>query len=48
MCMPKETRRKLHANVRKCAFVGDSATRKQYKVYDQVNKLVTLSRDVEF
>ena len=46
--IPKETRRKLDANVRKCAFVGYTATTKQYKLYDHVNKKVTLSRDVEF
>ena len=46
--VPKETRRKLDANLPKCVFVGYTATTKQYNLYDHVNKKVTLSRDVEF
>ena len=47
-CVPKETRRKLDANVCNCVFLGYTATTKQYKLYDHVNKKVALSRDVKF
>ena len=46
--VPKETHRKLDANARHYVFVGYTTTTKQYKLYDPVNKKVTLSRDVEF
>ena len=46
--VPKENRKKLDPNAKKCVFVGYATTTKQYKLYDPVKKKVTLSRDVEF
>ena len=46
--VPKETRRKLDANARRCMFIGYALTCKQYRLYDPVSKQLIISRDVVF
>ena len=47
--VPKETRRKLDPNARKCIFIGYALTCKQYRLYDPISKRLTvISRDVIF
>ena len=46
--VPKETRRKLDPNARKCIFIGYALTCKQYRLYDPISKRLIISRDVIF
>ena len=46
--VPKESRRKLDPNARKCIFIGYALTCKQYRLYDPVSKRLIVSRDVVF
>ena len=41
-------RNKLEARSRKCIFLGYSTTSKAYRLYDEENKKIVLSRDVIF
>ena len=44
--IPKENRKKLDPNAKRCVFVGYATTTKQYKLHEPITKKVTLSRDV--
>jgi hypothetical protein len=46
--IPKEQRNKLDTRNRKCIFLGYSNTTNAYRLYDEVNKKFSLSRDVIF
>ena len=46
--VPKETRRKLDPNARKCIFIGYALSCKQYRLYNPVSKRLIISRDVVF
>ena len=46
--MSKEQRKKLDDKGEKCIFIGYRSESKAYKLYDQVNKKIIISRDVEF
>lgn len=46
--IPKVHRNKLGARSRKCIFLGYSNTSKAYHLYDEVNKIFIVSRDVIF
>ena len=46
--VPKETRRKLDPNARRCVFIGYALTCKQYPLYDPVSKQLKVSRDLVF
>jgi len=46
--IPKVHRNKLGARNRKCIFLGYSNTSKAYRLYDEVNKIFVVSRDVIF
>ena len=46
--IPKVHRNKLGARTCKCIFLGYSNTSKAYRLYDEVNKKIVVSRDVIF
>ena len=46
--IPEQQQNKLEARSRKCIFLGYSNTSKAYRLYDEENKKVILSRDVIF
>ena len=44
----KEQRKKMDKKGVKCIFTGYSSESKAYRLYDPINKMIIISRDVEF